>query len=227
MPRQQDASVFARVAVELHADRDVTTTARAIVSRLVDLVDGADGAALSVHTTDGHDALAATDDATAARDAVLWTTEGSAPRRVLAGDAEVALQELPDGGEVVAAALPAEGRVAGVVTLHARQQGALADPEVQETVRVYAAHAATALEAARHVSGLGVALGSRHTIGMAQGILIERFDLDPERSFALLRRLSSTHEMKLRDVAAHLVATGSLPDVRNVADGFDGDTAGV
>lgn len=58
---------------------------------------------------------------------------------------------------------------------------------------------------------LRTAIGTRHVIGMAQGILIERFGLTQDSSFELLRRLSSTHETKVHDVARELVRSGRLP----------------
>lgn len=53
---------------------------------------------------------------------------------------------------------------------------------------------------------------------MAQGVIMARFGLDPERSFEFLRRLSSTRNVKLRDVAAEVVAAVEKDGVR----GLDG-----
>jgi AmiR/NasT family two-component response regulator len=43
------------------------------------------------------------------------------------------------------------------------------------------------------------------------GILMERFDLDSDRAFEVLKRYSQDSNLKLRDVAKHLVATRQLP----------------
>jgi AmiR/NasT family two-component response regulator len=46
---------------------------------------------------------------------------------------------------------------------------------------------------------------------MAQGIAMERYGIDAQQSFELLRRLSSTTNVKLRDVAAQIVETRTIP----------------
>ncbi len=56
-------------------------------------------------------------------------------------------------------------------------------------------------------------MDGRHVIGLAQGILMERFDLSTDQSFSVLRRYSQDRNMKLRSVAAHLVESRSLPDL--------------
>ena len=43
-------------------------------------------------------------------------------------------------------------------------------------------------------------------IGQTVGILMERYDLRGDRAFALLTRLSSTRNEKLRTIAAEIVA---------------------
>jgi AmiR/NasT family two-component response regulator len=55
------------------------------------------------------------------------------------------------------------------------------------------------------------AIDSRHLIGQAQGILMERLKLSPEKAFAVLRRHSQQSNIKLHEVAATLVRTGQLP----------------
>ena len=41
---------------------------------------------------------------------------------------------------------------------------------------------------------------------------MERFDLDQEQSFSVLRRYSQDRNVKLRSVAGHLVQTRQLPE---------------
>ncbi|MET8246396.1 GAF and ANTAR domain-containing protein [Streptomyces sp. NPDC005202] len=64
-----------------------------------------------------------------------------------------------------------------------------------------ASHAAVALASARTVDQLEHALETRHAIGEAMGILRERHRLSEEDAFAVLRRLSQNHNIKLRDIA--------------------------
>jgi AmiR/NasT family two-component response regulator len=49
-------------------------------------------------------------------------------------------------------------------------------------------------------------------IGVAKGILAERYKSTPEQAFLVLSRLRHDTDSKLREVAAQLVRSGSLPD---------------
>ena len=53
----------------------------------------------------------------------------------------------------------------------------------------------------------------RHKQAGAAPILIERYDLDETQAFEVLRRYSQDHNIKLRDVAAHLTETRQLPTI--------------
>ena len=52
------------------------------------------------------------------------------------------------------------------------------------------------------------ALKTREVIGQAQGILMERERITADQAFDVLRRASQRMNVKLRDVASHLVETG-------------------
>jgi GAF domain-containing protein len=77
---------------------------------------------------------------------------------------------------------------------------------------MFAVHASIALTAATEIRQLQRAITSRHVIGRAQGMLMERFDLDSERAFDVLRRYSQTKNVKLRAVAEYLIASRQMPD---------------
>lgn len=98
----------------------------------------------------------------------------------------------------------------GALTMYSEKSGAFGEREVIDLASLYAVHVSYALAAARQLEGLEAAMQSRHTIGLAQGMLIARFGLDPASSFALLRRVSSTQNRKLRDIARELVDTGDI-----------------
>jgi AmiR/NasT family two-component response regulator len=55
------------------------------------------------------------------------------------------------------------------------------------------------------VEGLEAALASRHVIGMAQGMLMLRYELTQDQAFEFLRRNSNDENIKLRDVASRVV----------------------
>lgn len=85
-------------------------------------------------------------------------------------------------------------------------------PAIAEVARIYAVHCANAVAQARQIGGLQRAVESRHQIGVAQGILVQRYGLDVDTAFDVLQRYSTTTNTKLRDVAAEVVERGGLPD---------------
>ena len=62
--------------------------------------------------------------------------------------------------------------------------------------------------AAAHTEHLQRALVSSRQIGMAMGILMERHRLTQEQAFERLRELSMRSNVKLREVAEHIIYTG-------------------
>ena len=52
---------------------------------------------------------------------------------------------------------------------------------------------------------------SRTVIGQAEGVLMERFGMEPDQAFAYLRRISQDGNRKLAEVAEELVRTRRLP----------------
>lgn len=74
-----------------------------------------------------------------------------------------------------------------------------------------AAHVGVALAASQNVEHLETAISNRTVIGRAEGILMERFGIQPDQAFAVLRRVSQEHNVKLNRVAHDLVRTGVTP----------------
>lgn len=103
------------------------------------------------------------------------------------------------------------GHTLGALNLYARQTGAF-DPMDVSIAHILARHASVALANSQAETTLARAVDARHLIGQAQGILMERFDLDADQAFGVLRRYSQDKNVKLRDVARRLVDTRRLPD---------------
>lgn len=78
----------------------------------------------------------------------------------------------------------------------------------------FATHASLALGKARQVESLFEAVESRQRIGQAVGILMERYSIDEHAAQAFLWRTSSHGNIKVRDVAAALVAEVTDRDQR-------------
>jgi GAF domain-containing protein len=103
-----------------------------------------------------------------------------------------------------------DGDRLGALNLHSRQSDAFDDADVEHGLAM-ATHSAIAVSAALQVEHLKAGMDTRTVIGQAQGILMERFALDADRAFAVLARLSSHSNRKLREVAADIAETRRLP----------------
>lgn len=101
----------------------------------------------------------------------------------------------------------------GTLNVYSRSPEAFTTAD-QETLHAIARHAALALAATRKEENLWKAIDSRKIIGQAQGILMERYELDADRAFAVLVRYSQWANVKLRDVAEELIRSRTLPDAQ-------------
>ncbi|MEW5354529.1 MULTISPECIES: GAF and ANTAR domain-containing protein [unclassified Streptomyces] len=91
----------------------------------------------------------------------------------------------------------------GALDCYSTRPGAFT-PEDETAGWLLASHAAVAVASARTVDQLEHALETRHAIGEAMGILRERHRLSEDDAFAVLRRISQHHNIKLRDVAQNI-----------------------
>ncbi|WP_432936220.1 GAF and ANTAR domain-containing protein [Kribbella sp. CA-253562] len=84
-------------------------------------------------------------------------------------------------------------------------------PELGCYLRDFSVHAAIALDTAGTRYNLQRAIEAQTHVGRAVGVLMERFTLDADQAFAVLRRYSQDRNRKLRDVASEVVHTRRLP----------------
>ncbi len=98
----------------------------------------------------------------------------------------------------------------GGLNLYSSERDAF-DSTDEAVASIFARHAADALANAEELAGLRTALRSRQLIGVAQGILMQRFELGLDQSFEVLRRYSQNENIKLRDLAEQLVRVGRIP----------------
>ncbi|MEV0284047.1 MULTISPECIES: GAF and ANTAR domain-containing protein [unclassified Kribbella] len=84
-------------------------------------------------------------------------------------------------------------------------------PDDEAIAHILARHASVAVASARHEETMAQAVDARKLVGQAMGILMERFDVDGDRAFAILKRYSQDTNTKLRDVAQQLIDTRKLP----------------
>jgi transcriptional regulator with GAF, ATPase, and Fis domain len=81
-----------------------------------------------------------------------------------------------------------------------------------QVAQLLARHAAIAVSRVQTEDNLWRAVDSRKLIGQAQGILMERYALNADHAFEVLRRYSQHSNVKLRAVAQMVVDTRRLPD---------------
>jgi GAF domain-containing protein len=115
----------------------------------------------------------------------------------------------------------------GSLNLYSRTPGGLADANHDIAV-MFAAHTAaeirrvSSLEASvERAHHLAQALDSRDVIGQAKGILMHTRHIDAGAAFDLLAAASQRRNLKLRDLAARVVA-GELADSDDVLRGRRG-----
>ena len=104
----------------------------------------------------------------------------------------------------VSVRLATRSRRYGSLNLYADEVDAFSEDDIA-VATIFSRHASVAIAAAHNEEGLQVAIDARKLIGQAQGILMERFDIDADRAFTFLRRQSQDQNQKLRDIAAWVV----------------------
>jgi len=98
----------------------------------------------------------------------------------------------------------------GSLNMYSMAPRTFTDTDV-ENGRVIAAQASVVVAYTRTQEHLWRTIDSRNLIGQAQGMLMQRYGLTAEKAFAVLRRYSQTHNIKLARIAEQLTTTGILP----------------
>jgi len=103
------------------------------------------------------------------------------------------------------------GRTVGALNLYARSDHAFSSDDLA-VGELAGAHASIAVAAAQQRDSLRAAVLSRHLIGQAQGMLMQRYQMDADRSFKVLQRYSQDKNVKLRAVAEQVIGNRRLPE---------------
>jgi GAF domain-containing protein len=221
------ASFFAEVSRELMEVAEERPTLQSVVERAVEVVPPCDWATVTLRRRRNRtETVASTAEIASAADQLQYDL-GEGPCLAAVHQAEPHLsnhlrdsREWPRWGpraaelgvhSLLGIQLSTPDEVLGALNLYAGEPAAFGAEDIDIAV-IYATHATNALTAARIASGLRTALHSRHMIGVAQGILMQVYDLSMEQSFELLRRYSSHTNTRLSEVAEHVVRHKELPD---------------
>lgn len=225
------AAFFADLSQALAVDHDVESTLQRICNYALDVVPNAEFCAITVRRRRGRlDTLAHTDELALRSDELQYAL-GEGPCMSSAVEDEPHLirstahdVRWPAWGpaaadlgvhSVVCAQLSASSMdpdrdPLGAVNVYSRTTDAFGEADA-ERLRLYGVHAGNALSIAHLVTTLEEAVEGRHEIGLAQGVLMTRYDLDRDQAFDSMRRYSSHANVKLRDVAGLVIAEGGLP----------------
>ena len=222
------AAVFARLSAQLLTTRDETVTVHKLVGMSLTLAPEIDHASITVAEHKRARTLAATSPVALRCDALQYELREGPCIEALA-DSEwfrsgdiAADPRWPRWGpkaaqegvnSLVAVRLAAGDVAMGALNLYSSQPDGFADRDTLDLIFLYALHAAGSFAAAKEIAGLQSAMQNRHTIGVAQGILMNRYGISVERAFDILRRYSSTQNVKLRDIASYVVEHHHLPDM--------------
>jgi GAF domain-containing protein len=220
------AQQFAEFAAALSESSDFEDTADQVVQYAVKVTGATCGGITVIRPGRRWETVGATDDKVTEADARQYELEegpcldaSNEMRSVMSGHlaeesrwprwgpqaAEVGLSS------VLSAEIRGRGARVGALNLYSVSRDAF-DSEDVELARVLASQGAVVLAVLRDEDGLREALETRTLIGQAQGLLMERFEIDAHQAFAVLRRYSQDANIKLRDVADQLIETRAVPE---------------
>ena len=101
-------------------------------------------------------------------------------------------------------------RTLGALTLYSRKP-VLFDQAFVDAVNVFAVQAATTLSLVMQAAQLQDAIGSRHLIGQAQGILMQQRGINADEAYQLMKARSQNCNIKVHTIAMSVVDIGRMP----------------
>lgn len=221
-----DVRKFARLAERLQADPTPTSTAEDVIGYLRVQLEADHASITVVHSDRDLETIAPSSSTAEELDRLQYDLgegpcyESSWPGQTLLSADLAEDARWPAWGSRAAALGVSSVLVTELTTQDGRRIGSLncywsqarrpSDDDIA-FVGIVARHAARALSTAWDEAQLNVELDSRKVIGQAEGVLMERYGVDPDRAFEVLHRYSQDNDIKLRDVADHLIHSRRLP----------------
>jgi hypothetical protein len=227
--RSYDAAAFARISQELLAEPEVEHTLQEVVDLAVESIDGCDFAGISMRRGSRVETAAASDPLVNQLDGWQYELREGPCRDAVFVDDVYVIEDMnsedrwpnwaPKAASLgvqsaLSVRLATQKDVVGGLNLYSKTLVAYDQDQIL-TASIYAAHAANAIAATGQIGGLNTALQTRHKIGIAQGLLMQRYELDEDQAFQFLRRISQDANVKLHDVATKVITEaireGRLP----------------
>lgn len=227
MEMQELIAVINEVATSLLVPIDLQVTLDRITRSATEAIPGIDYASISVTSKTGRiETLAPTHRVAIQADQLQYELREGPCYAAVTGVPVVQVDDLASDlrwpaygpkaaasfglGSQLAFQFHAEPHARGALNLYATRAHEI-DTDSRQLGMMFARLVAVALGWARHDETLSEALRSRQLIGQAVGIVMERYRLDPDRAFAFLVRVSQTGNIKLREVAAGIIADAVTP----------------
>ena len=214
-----DAAAFARISQELAREPDTEQTVQRVVEMAQNRIPGCDYAGFTMTRKDSLETAAATDPLIGDLDQAQHELgEGPCLSAALTDDTYLVRDTRTDERwprwcaraadlgilTVLSVQLSGPAPLHAAMNLYSMTLDAY-DEDAIITAQIYAAHAGTAISAARKQEHLETAMQSRHTIGVAQGLLMQRYGIGEAAAFQVLSRQSQEANVKLRELAKRLV----------------------
>ena len=98
-------------------------------------------------------------------------------------------------------------RTTGTINMYSSATGAFSG--CSREVELFTSHAGGAVAASREREHLREEIQSRDVIGQAKGMLMERYGIEADQAFDLLRTLSQDSDVTLTQIAQQVVAAGA------------------
>ena len=225
-PAEARADTFARLAVDMHDADGVEETVETVVRFALQAVN-CSFAGVALHTRGGKPEIPAVTDPVVAEIYKFQLDAQDGPLMATMRDQSTVLVRdtategrWPEWAAKVATlgvrsvldvplTLGTSGTV-GVLGLYSLVPDGF-DTDDEAIAHILARHASVAVASARREENLATAVDARKLVGQAMGILMERYSIDGDRAFTVLRRYSQDTNTKLRDVAQQLIDTRRLP----------------
>ncbi|MFC4564107.1 GAF and ANTAR domain-containing protein [Nocardiopsis mangrovi] len=238
-PARDHPRVFAEMARDLLSEDSVRDVLDAIVRLAVHTLDGCEEAGILMADRPGRAlcTAAATGELARAADRAQFDCDEGPCLAAARGERAVRVDDMAREDRWPAYRAPAlalgigsmmgfelfthDGSL-GSLNMYATRTAAF-DAAAQERGWVFASHAAVAIASAEREAAVRAGLATRHDIGAAVGILMERHRLSDAEAFDVLKRASMQTNTKLRDVALRVTGAGAVPAPAPPGDAETGD----
>lgn len=225
MPLNPDAESFAELALDLHEVSSLDETVERVLEFACKMFNCAYAGVILVHEGSRVETVASNHELVAHLDKVQLEAGEGPDIEIIADRHGVLICDISEETRwpqwtaaveeagirsMLGARLYTTRKVLGSLNLYALDVDGFDEVDV-DVAHMLARHAAVALESARGTEHLLRAVDARNLIGQAQGILMERFSIDADQAFGVLKRYSQDNNLKLNSVAQRLIDTGRLP----------------